>query len=203
MAWDTEKNCLIDPFGGQRDLQNRLLRAVGDPDCRFAEDGLRILRGLRFAAELGFAVEPETAAALRRNAPRLQSLSPERVRTELQKLICGRAAAPVLREYIEVIGVVLPELLPMVGFAQNNPHHNRDVWEHTLTVLENIPAEPVLRWAALLHDAENRPAAPSMRRASGISTGTSKKRRNCRSDPAAAALRDPADRRRDRADQNP
>ena len=58
MAWDTEKNCLIDPFGGQRDLQNRLLRAVGDPDCRFAEDGLRILRGLRFAAELGFAVEP-------------------------------------------------------------------------------------------------------------------------------------------------
>ena len=154
MAWDTEKNCLIDPFGGQRDLQNRLLRAVGDPDCRFAEDGLRILRGLRFAAELGFAVEPETAAALRRNAPRLQSLSPERVRTELQKLICGRAAAPVLREYIEVIGVVLPEFLPMVGFAQNNPHHNRDVWEHTLTVLENIPAEPVLRWAALLHDAE-------------------------------------------------
>ena len=120
----------------------------------FAEDGLRILRGLRFAAELGFAVEPETAAALRRNAPRLQSLSPERVRTELQKLLCGRAAAPVLREYIEVIGVVLPELLPMVGFAQNNPHHNRDVWEHTLTVLENIPAEPVLRWAALLHDAE-------------------------------------------------
>ena len=60
----------------------------------------------------------------------------------------------MLREYIEVIGVVLPELLPMVGFAQNNPHHNRDVWEHTLTVLENIPAEPVLRWAALLHDAE-------------------------------------------------
>ena len=154
MAWDTEKNCLIDPFGGQRDLQNRLLRAVGDPDRRFAEDGLRILRGLRFAAELGFAVEPETAAALRRNAPRLQSLSPERVRAELQKLLCGRAAAPVLREYIEVIGVVLPELLPMVGFAQNNPHHNRDVWEHTLTVLENIPAEPVLRWAALLHDAE-------------------------------------------------
>lgn len=149
-----ESEGLIDCFSGREDLAARLIRAVGDPLRRFDEDALRILRAGRFAAELGFAVEPETAAALRRNAPRLQSLSPERVRTELQKLICGRAAAPVLREYIEVIGVVLPELLPMVGFAQNNPHHNRDVWEHTLTVLENIPAEPVLRWAALLHDAE-------------------------------------------------
>lgn len=154
MAWDTETGEVIDPFGGQADLKNRLIRAVGEPDRRFAEDGLRILRGLRFAAVLGFEIEPGTAAALRGNAPRLKNLSPERVRAELQKLICGRAAAPVLREYIEVIGVVLPELLPMVGFAQNNPHHNRDVWEHTLTVLENIPAEPVLRWAALLHDAE-------------------------------------------------
>lgn len=60
----------------------------------------------------------------------------------------------MLREYVDVIGVVLPELLPMVGFMQNNPHHRKDVWEHTLTVLENIPAEPALRWAALLHDVE-------------------------------------------------
>ncbi len=154
MAWDTENDRLLDPYGGQRDLENGLLRAVGDPDRRFAEDALRILRGLRFAATLGFAIEPETAAALRRNADRLRELSAERVRGELQKLLCGEAAVPVLRDYVEVIGVVLPELLPMVGFGQNNPHHCKDVWEHTLTVLQNVPPEPELRWAALLHDVE-------------------------------------------------
>ena len=154
MAWDAETGEVIDPFGGQADLENRLIRAVGEPDRRFAEDGLRILRGLRFAAVLGFEIEPGTAAALRGNAPRLKNLSPERVKAELERLLCGPAAAPVLREYVDVIGVVLPELLPMVGFMQNNPHHRKDVWEHTLTVLENIPAEPALRWAALLHDVE-------------------------------------------------
>lgn len=61
------------------------------------------------------------------------------MKAELERLLCGPAAAPVLREYVDVIGVVLPELLPMVGFMQNNPHHRKDVWEHTLTVLENIP----------------------------------------------------------------
>lgn len=154
MAWNAETGEVIDPFGGQADLENRLIRAVGEPDRRFAEDGLRILRGLRFAAALGFEIEPGTAAALRGNAPRLKNLSPERVKAELERLLCGPAAAPVLREYVDVIGVVLPELLPMVGFMQNNPHHRKDVWEHTLTVLENIPAEPALRWAALLHDVE-------------------------------------------------
>lgn len=154
MAWNAETGEVIDPFGGQADLENRLIRAVGEPDRRFAEDGLRILRGLRFAAVLGFEIEPGTADALRRNAPRLKNLSPERVKAELERLLCGPAAALVLREYVDVIGVVLPELLPMVGFAQNNSHHRKDVWEHTLAVLENIPAEPALRWAALLHDVE-------------------------------------------------
>lgn len=154
MAWDTDNDRLIDPCGGREDLEKGLLRAVGDADRRFTEDALRILRGLRFAATLGFGIEAETAASLRRNAERLKGLSQERVREELQKLICGKNAAPVLREYIDVVGVVLPELLPMVGFAQNNPHHNKDVWEHTLCVLQNIPPEPELRWAALLHDVE-------------------------------------------------
>lgn len=78
MAWNAETGEVIDPFGGQADLENRLIRAVGEPDRRFAEDGLRILRGLRFAAVLGFEIEPGTADALRRNAPRLKNLSPER-----------------------------------------------------------------------------------------------------------------------------
>ena len=103
MAWDTERGCLIDPFGGQRDLENRLIRAVGDPDRRFAEDGLRILRGLRFAATLGFSIEPETAGALRRNADRLRGLSPERVKSRTGKAAvrksCRAGAAGRCRYY--------------------------------------------------------------------------------------------------------
>lgn len=94
MAWNAETGEVIDPFGGQADLENRLIRAVGEPDRRFAEDGLRILRGLRFAAVLGFEIEPGTADALRRNAPRLKNLSPERVKAELERLLCGPGRRP-------------------------------------------------------------------------------------------------------------
>ena len=153
MAWDTAENRVIDPYGGREDLANGILRAVGEPEHRFEEDALRILRGLRFAATLELTIEPETAAAMRNSARRLKMISPERIRTELEKLLCGVDTAAVLREYIDMIGTVLPELLPMVGFLQHNSHHDRDVWEHTLTVLSAVSPEPVLRWAALLHDA--------------------------------------------------
>lgn len=152
MALDIETDSVIDPFGGREDLAHGILRAVGEPHRRFEEDALRILRGLRFAAVLNLTVEPATAAALHECAPLLRRIAPERIRVELDKLLCGPSAIPILREYVDVLGVILPELLPMVGFAQNNPHHNKDVWEHTLAVVQNAPAEPVLRWAALLHD---------------------------------------------------
>lgn len=153
MALDWKADRIIDPYGGEADLKKRVIRAVGTPAERFREDALRILRGLRFAAELGFTVEPETEKAMRETAGGLASISAERVRAELEKLLCGKAAARVLREYSDLVGRVVPEILPMVGFLQHNPHHDKDVWEHTLTVLENIPPEPVLRWAALLHDS--------------------------------------------------
>lgn len=143
---------VLDPLNGRADLAAGVLRCVGDPDRRFTEDALRILRGLRFAAQLGFRIEPDTAAALRRNRELLRDIAPERIWTELKKLLTGDRAAEVLRAYPEVAGVFWPELLPMVGFDQKNRHHCYDVWEHTLRVVSAVPPEIELRLAALLHD---------------------------------------------------
>ena len=141
-----------DPFGGREDLRQGILRCVGDPDRRFQEDALRILRGLRFSASLGFSLEPGTAAALRRNRKLLGEVAPERIQVEFFKLLPGKAAAQVLRTYPEVFGVFWPELLAMVGFDQRNRHHCYDVWEHTLHALAAAPEDPVLRCTMLLHD---------------------------------------------------
>ncbi len=143
---------LRDPFGGQADLEKGILRCVGDPDRRFGEDALRILRGLRFAAVLGFALDPATGESIRRNRMLLKEIAAERIWVELSKLLCGPGAAEILRAYPEVPGVFWPELLPMVGFDQRNPHHIYDVWEHTLHAVEAVPGEAVLRYAVLLHD---------------------------------------------------
>lgn len=143
---------LRDPFGGREDLRRGVLRCVGDPDRRFQEDALRILRGLRFAAALGLEIEPGTAAAIRRNREGLRDIAAERIQTEFFKLLPGKRAAEVLRGYPEVFGVFWPELLPMVGFDQRNRHHCYDVWEHTLHALAAVPEDLVLRCTMLLHD---------------------------------------------------
>lgn len=152
MAWHPARG-LCDPFGGQDDLQNGVLRAVGDPDARFTEDALRILRGVRFASQLGFAVEDETARAMRRQVGRLSCVAAERVREELTGLLCGRFVVRALMQYPDLITAALPELAPMVGCAQQNPHHLYDVWEHTARAVGQVPVEPGLRWAMLLHDS--------------------------------------------------
>ena len=141
----------IDPFGGQKDLHNRVLRAVGDPAARFTEDPLRILRGVRFAVRFGLRVEPETEKAMRVQAPLMKKLANERVFDELCKLLPLMQAEDILR-FCPVLTAVIPELLPSVGFLQRNPHHAYDVFTHTAYVTGAVPAEPVLRWAALLHD---------------------------------------------------
>ena len=151
MAWHPERG-LCDPFGGLDDLQEGVLRAVGDPDARFQEDALRILRAVRFASQLGFAVEPKTAAAMRRQLARLDCVAAERVRAELTGLLCGRFAQRALLAFRDVIGYALPELTPMFDCDQQNPHHKYDVWEHSVRAAGQVPAEPALRWAMLLHD---------------------------------------------------
>lgn len=106
---------------------------------------------------LGFQIAPETAAAIHRSRALLQYLAAERVRSELTKLLCGQNAGAVLREFADVLTVPIPELRPMFDFEQHNPHHDRDVWQHTVAVVAHIPPEPVLRWAALLHDVGKPP----------------------------------------------
>ena len=156
MAWD-EREGLVDLYGGAADIGGRVIRCVGDPDTRFREDALRILRALRFAAVLDFSIEAETAAALRRNAPLLEKISAERVNIELCKLLCGKNARAVLLDYGDVLGVPIPEILPMRGFDQHNPYHIYDVWAHTAIAVESAPPTVVLRLAALLHDVGKPP----------------------------------------------
>ena len=141
-----------DPFGGLGDLERGILRCVGEPERRFHEDALRILRGLRFSACLGFVLEEKTASAIREKKELLRDIAPERVWAELSRLLTGQWADEVLRAYPEVVGVFWPDLLPMIGFDQRTRHHCYDVWEHTLHALAAVEPDVVLRCTMLLHD---------------------------------------------------
>lgn len=143
---------LVDLFGGQADIEAGLIRCVGEPELRFTEDALRILRAVRFASQLGFTVEKRTQNALFACRARLIHVSVERIVIELMKLLCGKNVRTVLLEYVDILGVPLPELLPMVGCVQDNPHHIYDVYTHSVVVTESMPLVPHLRFAALLHD---------------------------------------------------
>lgn len=151
MAW-SEDSGVVDPFGGREDLREGILRCVGDPTLRFKEDSLRILRGLRFAATLGFSLESTTESALRQGKDGLLRVSPERIREETEKLLCGDYVFPILTQYPQIFGGFLPELLLQVGLDQKNPHHVHDLYTHTAHVVSAVPPKPHLRWAALLHD---------------------------------------------------
>ena len=140
-----------DPFGGQEDLQNGLLRAVGDAETRFEEDALRILRGVRFAVRFHLTPEEKTLRAMLGKAALMENLARERVFDELCKLLPLVRADDLLR-YAPILTQVIPELAPTVGFDQHSPHHAFDVFTHTAHVTENVPATLPLRWAALLHD---------------------------------------------------
>ena len=143
---------IVDCFGGQRDLADGVVRCVGDADVRFREDGLRILRALRFSSVLGFSIEKKTAESVMNSRGLLDRIAGERIQTELMKLLCGRGAVAVLREFREVVAQFIPEIRPMFGFDQHNPHHSYDVWEHTLHCVGAVEPEPVLRLTMLLHD---------------------------------------------------
>ncbi len=151
MAYHPESG-LVDPFGGQCDLAAKCIRCVGEPQRRFREDALRILRALRFAAVFSMSIAPETAEAIHREKEQLCGIAVERIRVELEKLLCGVDADRILRDYADVFAVIIPALAPMFGFLQHHPCHCYDVWEHTLAAIHAISPEPVLRWAALLHD---------------------------------------------------
>lgn len=142
----------VDLFGGQNDLKNKIIRCVGDPDRRFNEDALRILRALRFASALDFEIEEKTAQSLLKNCVLLGNISEERISKELLKLVCGKGAKRILTDFAPVLFEILPELQPMYKNSHDNPHHCYDIYEHTLIAVESIDPEPTLRFAMLLHD---------------------------------------------------
>ena len=142
----------VDLFGGQNDLKNKIIRCVGDPDRRFNEDALRILRALRFASALDFEIEEKTAQSLLKNRALLGKISEERIAKELLKLVCGKGAKRILTDFAPVLFEILPELQPMYKNSHDNPHHCYDIYEHTLIAVESIDPEPTLRFAMLLHD---------------------------------------------------
>lgn len=144
---------IVDLFGGQTDLANGKIACVGDPEIRFHEDGLRILRAIRFASVLDFEIEENTAAAIHACRTLLSNIAAERIRDELCKLIVGRGAVRILREYSDVIAEFLPELGLCVGFAQNTRYHVYDVYEHSIRALDATDStELITRLAILLHD---------------------------------------------------
>lgn len=147
---------LIDPYGGQEDLAAKILRTVGDPDKRFREDALRIMRGLRFAAVLGFEIEEKTAEAMFRNSVLLANVSAERIFVEFKKLLAGKSAGDVIRKYVDVLEPILPELAVMKGFEQHNSYHKYDVLEHCIRAMEAVRTTPenhqYMKMAVLFHD---------------------------------------------------
>ena len=146
------KTGVADLFCGQEDLKNQVLRCVGEPEKRFCEDALRIARAMRFSAVLGFSIEAKTARAMVSLRERLSLVAVERIWQEWRKLLCGPRAASVLREFAPIACQIIPELKACMSCNQHNPHHFGNVWEHTLTALENSKAELPVRLAVLLHD---------------------------------------------------
>lgn len=151
MAYHPDKE-LIDPFGGQEDLRFYVLRCVGDPDKRFQEDALRMMRAIRFSAQQGYSIEQETEKSIYRNLPLLDAISKERLRDELCKLLIGSYVKRVLLKHRDIIARIIPELCATFGFQQHNPHHIYDVWTHTVNAVDEAKEDLIVRLTMLLHD---------------------------------------------------
>ena len=143
---------IVDPFSGMDDIENKILRCVGNPVERFEEDSLRILRGLRFASVLGFSIDKATEEAMYSCRELVNIVSPERIFTEISKLICGKNAGKIISRYSDILAVALPEIKDMKGFEQHNFHHIYDVLNHTAKVVDSVYPAVDLRFAALFHD---------------------------------------------------
>jgi tRNA nucleotidyltransferase (CCA-adding enzyme) len=151
VAMDLE-GTLHDPFGGEEDIRAGVIRCVGEPDQRFREDGLRVMRALRFGAVFGYEIERKTAAAIHKNRAVLDHVAAERINGELCGLLTGGSAGAILRQYPDVFCQFWPQLEPLVTLEQNTPWHCWGGWEHTVRAVEAAPAGLVLRLAMLLHD---------------------------------------------------
>ena len=161
MAYN-ETDGLVDIFGGIEDLEKKVIRCVGDAKARFSEDALRILRGVRFAAQLGFEIEEDTRKGMSELAPTLKNISAERIQVELVKMLVSKRPE-LLRDAYElgITAIFLPEFDRLMETEQETPHHMYSVGEHTIRTLENVRADKVLRLTMLLHDM-GKPALKTM-----------------------------------------
>ncbi len=152
MAYN-ETQGLVDLFDGQKDLEAGVIRCVGDPNERFEEDALRIMRAVRFSAQLGYEIEEKTAEAIKKLAPTLERISVERIQVELVKLLISPHPEYILKMYeMGMTKVFLPEFDIMMETPQNNPHHLYSVGLHTVKALQLTPADRMIRLVVLLHD---------------------------------------------------
>lgn len=152
IAADIDGNT-VDPFGGANDLKAHLIRCTGDAERRFSEDALRIMRALRFASTLDFEIEERTKEAIHEKKELLLKIAPERVFSELKKMLCGRGVFRVLTEFSDVVCTVIPELSPSVGFEHKSKYHIYDVYTHTAKAIEASPPQRGVRLALLFHDS--------------------------------------------------
>ena len=144
---------IVDPFGGISDIKAGVIRTVGDPDKRFSEDALRMLRAVRFSAQLGFSINENTLRSIGINCHMIENISAERIRDELTKtLLSDNPFCFSLLMDTELIRYTLPEFEPCFLTCQNNPYHAYDVAAHTLRSVANIEKDKVLRWTMLFHD---------------------------------------------------
>lgn len=147
------KTGLIDPFNGMEDIKYKKIRCVGSAEDRFNEDALRILRAIRFEAQLGFAGLPETMFEIERQYDRLKNISIERINSEFCKIVASEQFCVELVLYPNVFSLFIPELKDLIGFQQNNPYHAYDVFDHTVHAIEKCESDDlVVRLAVFFHD---------------------------------------------------
>jgi len=149
----TAGGIICDPYGGQHDIQAKVIRCVGNPSERFSEDGLRIMRALRFASTLDFGIEVETSAAMHDCKDNLKNIAAERIMAELKKLVIGHKPGATINPYHDILAVFWPEIGECAGFDQRNKYHIFDVWTHITTALDKTNTDDIyVRLALLLHD---------------------------------------------------
>ena len=155
------KRGFVDPFGGRDDIERGIIRCIGDPDKRFSEDALRVIRALRFSATLGFPIAEDTARAVISHKTDLRKVSVERIFAELKRLICGKDVWSVLMEFSEVFAAIIPPLSAEIGYDQGSRYHNSTLYEHTARAVEAAPDTVEMRLAMLFHDI-GKPACRSV-----------------------------------------
>lgn len=152
MAYN-EQDGLVDLFGGMQDIQAKIIRCVGDPIARFNEDALRIMRAIRFGAQLGYEIDSETKQAIKELAPNLTKISAERIQVELTKLLVSPHPEAMRTVYeTGVADVIMPEFAAIMETQQNHPHHSYSVGEHTIRAMQKVEGRKELRLAMLFHD---------------------------------------------------